>query len=152
MDIKKSILKIGTYLDDLGASVAKKTNSATIGAAVEGAIDTGLTGAAIGSIVGAIDDDESVGGGMIKGALIGGAIGGAMHGGISHHLQKNAVAGIDYSRARQNLAIAAQHKGLIDLKDLSKGKMNLATGEQTYNSMNDLQIAKYFAKFSYKEG
>jgi hypothetical protein len=85
----KPLLKAVNALDDVGSAIARKTGSMTIGAAAEGALITGAEGAILGGVAGAIDDDSSVGEGMLKGALIGGAIGGVSQGALSHYLQKN---------------------------------------------------------------
>lgn len=155
----KPILKAVNMLDDVGSAIARKTGNKTIGAAVEGAIVTGAEGAILGGIAGAIDEDSSVGEGMVKGALIGGAVGGISQGALSNYLQKNPrinamktssgamilEGAVDYSRAGQNSLIFGARKGLI--KDVSHATANMHTGEISFANMSDAQVAKWIAEY-----
>ena len=155
----KPLLKAVNALDDVGSAIARKTGSMTVGAAAEGAMITGVEGAVLGGIAGAVDDDTSVGEGMLKGALIGGAIGGISQGALSHYLQKNPrinamqtssgkmvlEGAVDYSRAGQNSIIFGARKGLI--KDVSHSTTNMRTGETSFANMSDAQVAKWIAEY-----
>ena len=63
----------------------------TVGGSFEGAAIGAGTGMVIGGIGGAIDDDETVGGGMIKGAVAGGLTGGIGAGILAHHYNNPAL-------------------------------------------------------------
>lgn len=63
----------------------------TLAGSFEGAAIGAGTGMVIGGIGGAIDDDETAGGGMIKGAVAGGLTGGIGAGILAHHYNNPAL-------------------------------------------------------------
>ena len=135
----KVVKKSGDILFDEGiqgverkATQALYNNANRIGGATSGAIMTGTagigTGAVIGGISGAVEDDESVLSGALKGAAIGGAIG-TVGGGISGYAHANGNilmnAGTDYK------AVAAK---ISKWQAEGKGKQNIARNINTFNS------------------
>ena len=89
--------KMADYLNrdavnEISADVSEKIAFGnTLAGSFEGAAIGAGTGMVIGGIGGAIDDDETVGGGMIKGAVAGGLTGGIGAGILAHHYNNPAL-------------------------------------------------------------
>ena len=79
-------------INEISADVSEKIAFGnTLAGSFEGAAIGAGTGMVVGGIGGAIDEDETVGGGMIKGAVAGGLTGGIGAGILAHHYNNPAL-------------------------------------------------------------